>query len=104
MDVGGKAILLASSRGDGKLVDINLGRDNISYYKPQRDKVREYFGEDAIRRIVQLEMLNDLLNGVPFEDVDTDLNKDVVMCISGSDWYISKDSNGNVKKFVLDSW
>ena len=25
------------------------------------------------------------------------------MCVSGSDWYISKDSNGNIKKFVLDS-
>lgn len=101
LDVNGNAILLASSREDGKLVDIELGKDKISYYMPQREKVREYFGEDAIRRIVQLEMINDLLNGVPFENINVDFNKDVVMCISGSDWCISKDSNGNVKKYVL---
>ena len=101
LDVNGNAILLESSRSDGKLVDINLGRDKISYYRPQRDKVREYVGEDAIKRVVQLEMINDLLNGVPFEDIDFDLNIDVVMCISGSNWYISVDSNGNTKYFDL---
>ena len=65
--------------------------------------IREYIGEDAVRKVVQIEMINNLLNGVSLEDINVDVNKDVVMCVSGGDWYISKDSNGNLKQFVLDN-
>lgn len=103
LDVNGNAIILASSRADGKLSDIILGKDKISYYKPQRDRIVSYDGECAIRRVIQLEMINNLLNGVSLDEIEIDLNKDVVMCISGSDWYISSDSNGNLNQFVLDN-
>lgn len=99
-----EAIVLASSREDNQLVDISLGKDKISYYKPQRDKVRVYEGEDAVRRVVQLEgMINKLLNGVTLDNIEISLNIDVIRCISGSDWYIAVDSNGNYREFVLDN-
>lgn len=103
LDASGKAILLASSRNDGKLVDIVLGEDKIGFYRPQRDNIEYYEGEEASKRVAQLEMINYLLNGVSLEDIDIDLNKDIKGCISGGDWYISLDRERNLKGFILDN-
>lgn len=100
----GKAIVLATSKGDNSLVDIKLGKDKISYYLPQRDKVRLYSDEEARHKVIQLKyLLNELLNGEELGDIDIDINVDVVKCIAGSDWYISLDSKGNIERFVLDN-
>lgn len=103
LDASGKAILLASSNNDGKLVDINLGRDKISYYRPQRGHVKRYYGEDAVRRCVQMKMIQELLIGISLEDIniDMDLYKDVDMCIGGDDWLAIKYNNGYVEAYAL---
>ena len=105
LNTNGEGILLASSREDGKLVVINLGRDKISYYRPQRGCVKRYYGEDAVRRCVQMKMIQELLIGISLEDIniDMDLYKDVDMCIGGDDWLAIKYNNGYVEAYALFS-
>ena len=103
LDNEGKAIVLASSKDDNGLVEIKLGKEFVEHYSIQRDKIREYNGRDsAIQRMIQLQMIDKLLKGIPLDEIDVDLDFDVVKCISGEDFYISIDSMGNIQEFVLE--
>ena len=67
-----------------------------------RDDIKEYSGELAIRRMQQLHMINDLLNGISICDVDTSRNFEKTdLLISGEDFYISFKGD-KTEIYILD--
>lgn len=96
-------IVLASAFEDNLLVEPNLGRNLVERYSVQRDKIRKYMDKsDAVKRVVQLQIINELLNGKILDEIEVDFDQDVIKCVSGEDWYISVDSRGDIKQFVLE--
>ena len=58
---------------------------------------------NLLTRMALVDSLHNYGFGVSLVDINLDIDIDVVKCISGSDWYISIDSIGNVKTFILDN-
>ena len=93
-----EGIILA---GKSENMQYNLAVD-IPHYTILRDDVREYNGQAAVNRMIQLHMINDLLNGVSVEDINSSLEFDVPdYLLSGEDFYISF-INGETKMFIFD--
>ena len=72
-------------------------------YDSVRDQVKVYYGEQAIERIIQLRIINEIINGVPYEDINTEFIGELPdYVISGEDYYISYKDN-SFYTFILDS-
>ncbi len=96
-----KAIVLATSTSDNSIVPYDF-RDDVPVYDTVRDQIRIYHGNDAIYRIEQLRIINDLLNGILPEDINTEYSvKEYDYVVSGEDFYVGfKNNKSDV--FVLD--
>ena len=71
-------------------------------YNKLRDKTKKYKGQNAVDRMKQLHMINDLLNGKDISKIDVDSNYPTPnLLISGEDYYIALDE---IKSdvFILD--
>lgn len=102
LETDGSAIVIASSRDDNGLVDVKLGSDKVDSYLVQRDKVQEYLGVDALRRVQQIHIIDNLLKGISLDNIDISNFGSVVRCFSGEDWYVFVDDKGDIKKFILE--
>ena len=95
------AIVLATSNPDNSIVSYDF-RDDVPVYDTVRDQVKIYDGDKAISRIKQLRIINDLLNGVPSEDINVDYSlKEYDYIVSGEDFYVGFNNN-KTDVFVLD--
>ena len=77
--------------------------DNVPSYDSVRDNVKVYYGIGAANRMMQIRIINDMVNGIPYEDINIEYPDEVPdYVISGEDYYIEY-SNGNINTFILDS-
>ena len=95
-------ILLASSDDEGKIMSYKFSEE-VPSYDSVRDKTKVYYGPSAVSRIIQIRMINDMINGVSPEDINTEYNDELPdYIISGEDYYITY-SKGHINTFVMDS-
>ena len=104
-DVENSGIVLASSNNK-KLVPIELGPNNCSKYLVNRKKVQEYDAgvqDDFSDKIASIQIIDQLLEDIPFEDCDYIVPNGIVKCYIGEDWYLTKDIDGNIQKYIMSN-
>nr|MCR4581157.1 hypothetical protein [Bacilli bacterium] len=101
-DLGVTGILLANSTDDKTVLPYNF-TDDVPEYESIRDEIRVYRDHDAINRIKQIRIINDLINGVPQDKIKLSYGDEIPdYVISGEDFYISY-INDIPEVFILDS-
>lgn len=100
----GKFVLLKTTSSNGDLVPYEFGSELAHTYETQRDRVVVYENlEVAQSRIVQINLIDALLKGMDIEDLTYELPSDVLVCITGEDWYVYADNAGNVYQFLVEN-
>lgn len=95
-------ILLANSKKSDKIMPYVFS-DNLPIYDSLRDNVKVYYGKGAVNRMIQIRMINDIINGVSNENINTEHVLEIPdYVVSGEDYYVAY-SKGNVHTFILDS-
>ena len=98
-----KGIVLSNN---GELKEIKLGKNETELYTINKN-IKTYYKEDAIKKIKQLHAINQLLNGVPIEDIeinDQEYDIESISCISNNQYYILKYKEEIIDTFVLDKY
>lgn len=102
-NLNNEAIILATSNQNQTLVDYKFGI-TLPKYDSLRDNISIYKGQNAKERIIQLQMINSLLNGLSIDEIDTYENIDEPpILISGEDYYIIVNDN-KTEIYVLDKF
>ena len=97
-----KGILLANSVNSNVILPYEFS-DDVPKYDSIRDDVKIYHGSSAVNRIMQIKIINDLINGVSLDNVNTEFTDEIPdYIISGEDYYISF-KNDKTHVFLLDS-
>lgn len=97
-----KCLLLANSDNTSEVMPY-IFSDNLPSYDSIRDEVKVYYGKQAMDRICQLKLINGLINGDSFENIDLEYSEELPECIiSGEDYYIAYNKD-KVSVFILDS-
>ena len=100
----GNFVVLKTTHPANQLVPYKFGADLARSYETQRDKIVEYEKTElAQEKIAQLYLLNGILNGQEVEDIEYQIPSNIKYFLSGEDWYIYLDEEGNINKFILDS-
>ena len=77
--------------------------EDVPSYDSIRDSVKVYYGTSATKRMIQIRIINDVINGIPPEDINTDYNIDPPdYIISGEDYYIAYKEDMHYT-FIIDS-
>ena len=91
---------------NGNLKEIKLGKDNTEEYKINKN-IKIYYNEEALKKINQLHALNQLLNGIPIEDIvinNQKYNSENISCITNNEYYILKYNDEIIETFILDKY
>ena len=91
---------------NGNLKEIKLGKEKIEEYKINK-KPKVYYKENALKKVNQLHALNQLLNGIPIEDIiinNREYNLEDISCISNNEYYILKYKDEIIETFILDKY
>ncbi len=104
-DVGPEALLLASNQPRNALAPVRLGKNRVMHYKPPRSTPKFVVCDHSIEGLDMLrhiEILNQFLNGVPFDEM-TFLKRDNVQCFYiAEDWYAVLTKDGKLETYVVD--
>jgi len=95
------ATIVATSDPNDSLVPVKLGNSGVPRYQVQRGKVRMYSGENCYEPLSRIEMLDQILSGVPIEDAQLNQKENVMVAYCGEDWYVSVNSEGKIGKYVM---
>ena len=100
-----EAIILSDNEKELKDKPIVLNPQKAPNYFLLRDEVTVTTKEFALKKVLQVKIINELLNGNTIDNIDLQAmgeSLDIESCISGEDWYIYVDSNGNIHEFMMD--
>ena len=67
------------------------------------DKTLEKHVAPISDKIASIQIINQLLEGIPFEDCDYIVPNGIVKCYIGEDWYLTKDIDGNIQKYIMSN-
>lgn len=91
---------------NGTLKEIKLGKNNTEAYLIDKN-TKVYYKEEAIKKIKQLNAINQLLNGISIEDIeikDIQYDTENITCISNNEYYILKYKDEIIETFILDKY
>lgn len=101
-DVDYYAVVLATSANGEDLAKIELEPDKVTYYQLQRDKIKECNNEiEIIENIARIQIIDQLLDGIPFEDCDYNVEKNIYKCYVGEDFYLTIDDKENINYYIM---
>lgn len=94
------AILLATSKEDGSIAEIKLGKENAPRYPVLRQKVKVVTEQSEITRLkTRMHIISNLLQGKEILDCITDeinFSRNSSSLYIGEDWYIEVDNENNI--------
>ena len=105
-DINNHAVVLATSLHDNNLVDINLNNIKEIKYQTIRQKVLELDEKNykiLIYNIAKIQIINQLLKGISFDDCILNVENEIVKCYVGEDWYITMDIMGNISSLIIEN-
>lgn len=97
-------IVLATSAKVKPYEDIKLGLEQYEKYNVSRKNITIHSNKkEAADRITQINLINQLLINESMGLVSPLLPEQITYAITGEDWYIYVDHNGEIKSKVLDN-
>ena len=96
-----KGIVLSNN---GKLNTISPN-NNDETYEIESDEIMIYTGKKVLRKIKQLKIINQLLNGIPIEDIEIPnipIGLNGLTCIANNEFYILKKDDEIIDTFIID--
>ena len=97
------AVILATSSKEKPYEKMNLGLEETPRYSVVRDKINSYNGYQAIDRVCQLQIIDQLLSGKKIDSIDVNRDETINYCISGEDWCLYIDDNNVLHRFVMQN-
>ena len=90
---------------NGELKEIKL--DNIKDTYVIENNTKTYYKEEALKKAKQINAINQLLNGVPIEDIEIlkeQYDIESLSCISNNEYYILKQKDEVIETFIIDKY
>ena len=111
-DVNSNAVVLATTGKDGKAVPLDLDNSRHPHYKCVRVSPKEITGEVTIEDKINLQRISaikqillnsdnpEYINGIDIDVIA--LDEELVYAIIGQDWYITLNSNMEIKSDIIN--
>lgn len=98
-------VLYTASNDHKSLIPYKFGDEYTSQYKPYNDVVHQASYKDAKEAIERVIILDQLLKGIDFEDVEfPQVSELITDCIYGNGWACYIDENGKLHQLVIDKF
>ncbi len=96
-------VVIKTTNPDNSLVPYKFGKDLPPTYEVQRDKI-QYVDvlEYAQELIAQKHLLDGILKGQFLGEIDVQVPSDIDLLVCGEDWYVYRDTNGNMHEFIIE--
>lgn len=98
-------ILYTSSKDHKTLMPYKFGDEYTSEYKPYNSAIHKASYREAKEAIERVIILNELLKGVPFEDINLpEVSELITDCVYGNGWVCYIDENGKFHEIIIDKF
>ena len=102
-DIRSKLIVLSTTSQTKNIVTPKLGLKNVPKYPVARDKKNILYNKAGQEYLAHLKSLDQILSGVPVEELDISVDEKVAVCLVGEDWCVTIDKEGHIEKYIMNN-